>query len=86
MDSATGSSHERERVDKSRLPKLAAESYCGLVCVHWTLTLENRAAGWLSAAFHATFREILLHAGARYGLACPAYVLMPDHVHLIWLG
>lgn len=86
MDSVSGSSHERERVDKSHLPRLAPESYRGLACVHWTLTLENRATGWLSPNFHATFREILLHACARYGLACPAYVLMPDHVHALFLG
>ena len=28
----------------------------------------------------------MLHAAAREGLFCPAYCLMPDHVHLIWLG
>ena len=28
----------------------------------------------------------MLHAAAREGLLCPAYCLMPDHIHLIWLG
>lgn len=86
MDSPSESSHERERVDRSHLPRLAPESYRGPVSVHWTLTLEDRTTGWLSPAFHAHFREILLHTCARYHLACPIYVLMPDHMHLLWLG
>ena len=28
----------------------------------------------------------MLHAAAREGLACPIYCLMPDHIHLIWIG
>ena len=28
----------------------------------------------------------MLHAAAREGLFCPAYCLMPDHIHLVWLG
>jgi hypothetical protein len=54
--------------------------------VHWTLTLDHRATGWLTPGFHHTWQLTLLHASARYGLACPCYVLMPDHIHLIWLG
>jgi hypothetical protein len=27
-----------------------------------------------------------LHAAARKGLLCPAYCLMPDHLHLVWMG
>ena len=54
--------------------------------VFWTNTLEERARGWLTPAFHATFRELLLHAAAREHLYCPAYCLMPDHLHLIWMG
>jgi len=54
--------------------------------VHWTITLEDRAKGWLNDLFHFHFRELLLHAAAREGLFCPAYVLMPDHMHLIWMG
>jgi REP element-mobilizing transposase RayT len=27
-----------------------------------------------------------LHAAAREGLLCPAYCLMPDHLHLVWMG
>ena len=32
------------------------------------------------------FREMMLHAAAREGLLCPAYCLMPDHLHLVWMG
>jgi REP element-mobilizing transposase RayT len=53
--------------------------------VHWTITLES-PPGWLDASFHALFRELLLHAAARERLFCPAYVLMPDHMHLVWMG
>ena len=68
------------------LSRLAPEFYRAFAVVHWTITLENRATGWLNDLFHAAFRELLLHAAAREGLFCPAYVLMPDHMHLIWLG
>lgn len=54
--------------------------------VHWTMTTFDRATGWLNASFHALFRELMLHAAAREGLACPTYCLMPDHIHLVWMG
>ena len=54
--------------------------------MHWTFTVHQRAAGWLTSAFHAKWREILLHTCARYELHCPTYVLMPDHVHLLLMG
>ena len=54
--------------------------------VHWTITLERRTKGWLDDTFHLKFRELLLHAPAREGLYCPAYVLMPDRIHLVWMG
>ncbi len=28
----------------------------------------------------------MLHAAAREELFCPAYCLMPDHIHLLWMG
>jgi len=68
------------------LPRLAPQCYRGFAVVHWTITLERRAKGWLDDIFHLKFRELLLHAGAREGLYCPAYVLMPDHIHLVWMG
>ncbi len=45
-----------------------------------------RGTGWLTESFHARYREIMLHAAAREGLFCSAYCLMPDHLHLIWMG
>src|SRR5438477_12992430 len=81
-DAATMESIE----DMHRLPRLP-RPYCqAFAVVHWTITLETRATGWLDALFHAHFRELLLHVGAREGLFCPAYVLMPDHMHLVWMG
>ena len=68
------------------LPRLERERYQAFAVVHWTMTVENRATGWLDAHFHARFRELLLHAAAREHLLCPAYCLMPDHAHLIWMG
>ena len=68
------------------LPRLAPEFYRGFAVVQWTITLERRATGWLDDTFHLHFRELLLHAAAREGLFCPVYVLMPDHLHLLWMG
>ena len=28
----------------------------------------------------------MLHTAAREGLLCPTYCLMPDHLHLVWMG
>src|SRR5687768_13027390 len=71
---------------KSKLPRLAREYYQSNAVVMWTHTFENRSTGWMNAHFHSQFREILLHASSRYHVACPIYVLMPDHWHLIWMG
>jgi REP element-mobilizing transposase RayT len=71
---------------KSKLPRLSREWYQGRAVVFWTHTIDRRATGWLDDRFHARFREILIHASARYALACPVYVLMPDHWHLVWMG
>ena len=79
-------SRERERVEKGKLPRLAPEWYRGRAFVHWTLTTEDRATGWLTPDFYQAWQLILLHTCHRYGLICPAYTLMPDHAHLIWLG
>jgi putative transposase len=68
------------------LPRLGREFYLGDAVVFWTMPVSNRAQGWLSGRFHNAFREIMLHAAAREGLLCPAYCLMPDHIHLVWLG
>ncbi|MEY4814596.1 MAG: hypothetical protein RLZZ162_1669 [Verrucomicrobiota bacterium] len=79
-------SGERQQAVPGYLPRLAPEFYRGRACVFWTPTLDHRATGWLTPAFHHTWQLTLLHACARWHLACPAYVLMPDHAHLVWLG
>src|SRR5882724_2956730 len=68
------------------LPRLTREFYQGDAVVQWTLTVFDRGTGWLNDSFHLAFRELLLHAVAREGLICPAYCLMPDHIHLMWMG
>ncbi|HEY5234197.1 MAG TPA: hypothetical protein VIK35_11745 [Verrucomicrobiae bacterium] len=68
------------------LPRLNSKFYQGDAAVHWTLTVFDRKTGWLDDSFHLKFRELLLHAAAREGLFCPAYCLMPDHIHLMWMG
>jgi putative transposase len=83
---ASPRSGERQQADKGYLPRLAPEFYRGRACVLWTATIDHRANGWLTAAFHSHWQLTLLHTCARWKLACPAYVLMPDHVHLLWLG
>src|SRR5687768_834593 len=68
------------------LPRLAPEFYRGDAVVHWTLPIAQRGTGWLSETFHVRFRELLLHACLREQLVCPCYCLMPDHIHLLWMG
>lgn len=71
---------------RSQLPRLQPESYRGQVYVFWTYTIEQRASGWLDRGRHVDFREVHLHTLARFRLSCPVYVLMPDHLHFIWIG
>lgn len=68
------------------LPRLPREHYQGDAVVHWTLPVGCRHKGWLGDEFHAAFRELVLHTAAREGLFCPTYCLMPDHLHLVWMG
>jgi len=68
------------------LPRLKREFYQADAVVFWTLSIEKREQGWLGKDVHAAFREMRLHASAREGLVCPAYCLMPDHLHLVWMG
>lgn len=75
-----------DAVRKRHLPRLAPEYYRGRAFIHWTLTVEDRATGWLTPVLHSTWQIQLLHTCARYDLLCAAYVLMPDHMHLLWLG
>ena len=50
------------------------------------MTMDGRKTGWLTPRFHHEFREILTHTMFRYGLCCPIYSCMPDHIHLLWVG
>ncbi len=60
--------------------------YIGKAYVFWTHTTANRDSFELDERFHRTFRELLCHASTRYNLIVPVYCLMPDHIHLIWIG
>jgi putative transposase len=71
---------------KGNLPRRERHHYQSHAVVFWTNTLEERARGWLTPSFHSSFREGLFHAAARYSVWCPAYSLMPDHLHLLWMG
>ena len=68
------------------LPRLSREFYQADAVVFWTLTIFDKARGWLTPYFHQKFRELMLHSAARGGLLCPIYCLMPDHIHLVWMG
>ena len=68
------------------LPRLHPSNYQSDSVVLWTHTTFNRAKLPLSDTFHSTIRELILHTCAREHLHCPAYVLMPDHIHLLLLG
>lgn len=68
------------------LHRLGRPFYQAHAVVHWTLTIRDRKQGWLTATFYYRFRELLTHTLFRYGLACPIYCLMPDHIHFVWMG
>lgn len=76
----------RQAQDGDYLKRLPPEFYRSQSCVHWSLTIEDRKTGWLVPIFYYKFREILTHAMFRYGLCCPIFCLMPDHMHFLWLG
>jgi len=68
------------------LPRLRREFYQADAVIFWTFPIAHRQQGWLNESFHCVFREMVLHAAAREGLLCPAYCLMPDHLHFVWMG
>ena len=72
--------------DLHHLTRLERSHYQAFAAVHWTMRIEPATPGWLDDHFHHQFREVLLHACVRENLACPAYCLMPDHLHLMLLG
>jgi len=75
-----------EQADHDYLKRLPAENYRGQAYVHWSMTVDRRTKGWLVPIFYYKFREILTHTMFRYGLSCPIYCCMPDHLHLLWIG
>jgi putative transposase len=70
----------------AHLPRLVGAAYRGLAMVHWTMTLADRAAQEPDEAYHARFRELLLHTAIRYDVLYPAYCLMIDHLHVLAVG
>ena len=72
--------------DLHHLHRLERSCYQAFAAVHWTMRVEPAKAGWLDDRFHHEFREVVLHACARERLVCPTYCLMPDHLHLMFLG
>ncbi|MCP5539367.1 MAG: hypothetical protein H7A53_02485 [Akkermansiaceae bacterium] len=78
------SDHDESR--HSYLRRLSPDAYRGHAYVHWSLTIEGRRRSWLTPEFHATFRELLGHTAFRQSVCAPLYCLMPDHLHLLWVG
>ncbi len=72
--------------ERQHLPRLDHGDYCGQAYVHWTYTIQDRETGWLMPVFYYKFRELLTHTAFRYSIACPIFCLMPDHIHMIWIG
>jgi putative transposase len=70
----------------SYLKRLPAEHYVGSSYVHWSMTIEDRRAGWLKPIVYYKFRELLTHTMFRYSLCCPIFCCMPDHFHMLWIG
>jgi REP element-mobilizing transposase RayT len=68
------------------LRRLSPEAYRGRAYVHWSMTIDGRKKGWLIPILYYKFREVLTHAAFRYSFCCPIYCLMPDHMHLLWVG
>ncbi len=79
----TNDDHHTAHDHLKRLPR---EYYRGQAYVHWSLSMQDRATGWLIPIFYYKFREILTHTMFRYGICCPIYCCMPDHIHLLWVG
>ncbi len=79
--------HESRRNEEHDfLKRLPPEYYRGQAYVHWSMTIEDRKTGWLIPILYYKFREIVTHTMFRYGLCCPIYCCMPDHIHLLWVG
>jgi len=72
--------------NRDHLRRLDPEHYRGDAIVHWSLTILDRKQGWLNGMFYYRFRELLTHTAFRYGIACPIFCLMPDRLHMVWMG
>ena len=72
--------------NRDNLRRLPRECYQADALVHWSLTILSRKQGWLTGLFLYRFRELLTHSLFRYGIACPMFCLMPDHIHMVWMG
>lgn len=75
-----------EEGNRDHLRRLDAQAYQGLAQVHWILTIDQRKQGWLTDRFYLAFRELLTHTLSRYQICSPVFCLMPDHLHLLWIG
>ena len=71
---------------RNHLQRLDKSEYRGQAVVHWIMTTRERKVGWLNGRFFYRFRELLTHSQFRHGIACPIFCLMPEHLHLIWMG
>jgi REP element-mobilizing transposase RayT len=71
---------------RDHLRRLDASHYRGHAVIHWSMTMDERREGWLNGLFYYRFRELLTHTAFRYGVASPVFCLMPDHIHLLWMG
>ena len=72
--------------ERDYLRRLPPGNYRGQAWVHWSLTIDERKTGWLSPVFYYKFRELLTHSLFRHALCCPIFCLMPDHIHMVWIG
>ena len=75
-----------QAIEHDYLKRLPPEYYRGQVYVHWSMTMDDRRTGWLIPIFYYKLREVLTHTMFRYAVCCPIYCLMPDHMHLLWVG
>jgi putative transposase len=82
----TVNASDDQQWSRKGLSRLAEGFYQGRATVFWTYVVQDRAVGWLTEGWHLKFGEILLHSCYRYGVLCPVYVIMPDHVHLVLQG
>src|ERR1035437_2157918 len=68
------------------LPRLLPEAYRGLCFVHWIMTVQARATGWLNVSWHQKFLTLLNKHATVYEVCIPAYCLMPEHLHVLVAG